>query len=315
MQAIKAKTEMPGMKVIPVGERKCIWMEAGVVSYKLCTNQFQCNSCQFDRAMSNRAQEFKQPAVQEHPMGKSRKEIKEWMVEFKELPGEQRKCRYMLMGEVSHKICPNSFRCGECTFDQMMQDRVQPRVVEDNQSLPMVGGFYLSDGLYYFRNHTWLQLERNGQYRIGIDDFARRLLGKADKIDLPPLGRGIDMEEYCLTIHHHYGDLEFFSPLKGVVSSINYRLGDDSSVLTEQPYSNGWLMTVEPENIGKSLKNFLSGKEARAWMVEEANLLFKGIGGEAGATLHDGAAPVADISQHLDRAAWQKIVKERLYTR
>lgn len=315
MQAIKAKTDVPGMKVIPVGERKCIWMEAGVVSYKLCTNQFQCNTCQFDRAMSSRAQEARQPSAKDHPMAKSAKEISEWTEEFKKLPADQRKCRYMLMGEVSYKICPNSFRCGECTFDQMMQDRAQPGRTEDNQSLPMVAGFYINDGLYYFRNHTWLQLERNGQYRIGIDDFAGRLLGKADSIDLPRPGRGIDMEEYCWTVHHHYGDLEFFSPLKGTVTSINYGLGDDAGGLTEHPYSSGWLMTVQPDNIGKSLKNLLSGKEARAWMMEEADVLFKGIGGQAGATLHDGAAPVKDISKHLDRSAWQKIVKERLYTR
>ena len=50
-------TTSKGMKIIPSGERKCIWMDAGVVSYKLCTNQFQCNLCEFDRAISNRAQQ------------------------------------------------------------------------------------------------------------------------------------------------------------------------------------------------------------------------------------------------------------------
>ena len=48
-----------GLKVIPMGERKCIWMDAGVVSYKLCTNHYQCNTCEFDLAMSNRAKKDK----------------------------------------------------------------------------------------------------------------------------------------------------------------------------------------------------------------------------------------------------------------
>ena len=44
---VKKKDE----RVHPACERTCIWMEAGVVSYKLCTNNYSCSSCQFDHAM------------------------------------------------------------------------------------------------------------------------------------------------------------------------------------------------------------------------------------------------------------------------
>ena len=61
-----------GMNVIPMGERKCIWMEAGAVSYKLCTNHYQCNTCEFDFAMSNRAKKDK---ISEKPAASQKKEI------------------------------------------------------------------------------------------------------------------------------------------------------------------------------------------------------------------------------------------------
>ena len=38
-------------KVIPEGERACVWAEAGVVRYKLCNSHFDCNNCTFDIAM------------------------------------------------------------------------------------------------------------------------------------------------------------------------------------------------------------------------------------------------------------------------
>lgn len=315
MNTMNAKDKVQGMKVIPTGERKCIWMDAGVVSYKLCTNQFQCNLCDFDRAMSNRARQAKEESRDYIPTPSQKKEIVEWMEEFRQFPADQRKCRYMLMGEVSYKICPNSFRCGECTFDQMMQDRIQPAYEPDIKELPQVAGFYLSEKLYYFRNHTWLRLERNGQYRVGIDDFASRIIGKPQGIVLPPIGKSLDLEEHAWTVNHVYSDLEFISPVKGVVTSTNQALLDDVAVINKQPYAKGWLMTIEPESIMKSNRNFLSGEEANAWMVEEANLLSKHLSADAGATMHDGASLRTDFSSHLSKEKWDEMVRNHLYVR
>jgi hypothetical protein len=30
---------------------KCVWMESGVVSYKLCDFEYNCEACPFDRAL------------------------------------------------------------------------------------------------------------------------------------------------------------------------------------------------------------------------------------------------------------------------
>ena len=84
-------------------------------------------------------------------------------------------------------------------------------------------------------------------------------------------------------------------------------------MIAEQPYSDGWIMTVEPESIAKSNRNFLTGKEANAWMVEEANLLSKHLSAEAGTTMHDGASLKTDLSSHLSKEKWNEIVKNHLY--
>lgn len=38
-------------------------------------------------------------------------------------PGVDRQCRYMLMGLVSMKLCPNNYDCATCAFDQSMETR------------------------------------------------------------------------------------------------------------------------------------------------------------------------------------------------
>jgi glycine cleavage system H protein len=42
-------------KVIPEGELKCIWAEAGMVSYKLCDRNFECDECPFDRVIRQKS--------------------------------------------------------------------------------------------------------------------------------------------------------------------------------------------------------------------------------------------------------------------
>lgn len=38
-------------RLIPEGELTCIWMDAGVVAYKLCNYRYECESCPFDAEM------------------------------------------------------------------------------------------------------------------------------------------------------------------------------------------------------------------------------------------------------------------------
>ena len=38
-------------RVIPEGESSCIWVDAGVVSYRLCDRNFECEDCPFDQVM------------------------------------------------------------------------------------------------------------------------------------------------------------------------------------------------------------------------------------------------------------------------
>ena len=46
--------KIESMKIVPPGKKKCVWMEAGVVSYKLCDNNFDCTTCVYDQGMQTK---------------------------------------------------------------------------------------------------------------------------------------------------------------------------------------------------------------------------------------------------------------------
>jgi glycine cleavage system H lipoate-binding protein len=50
-------------RVIPENESDCIWMKAGLVSYKLCDRNYDCENCAFDIVMRQRSDARKSPST------------------------------------------------------------------------------------------------------------------------------------------------------------------------------------------------------------------------------------------------------------
>lgn len=48
---MKKNNISPGFSIIPKGDCPCIWMDAGLVNFKLCNLNFQCETCPFNMAM------------------------------------------------------------------------------------------------------------------------------------------------------------------------------------------------------------------------------------------------------------------------
>jgi len=95
-----------------------LWMKLGMVSYRVCTNNYDCLSCEFDQQM------------QEKMANTEAGEVGTTLKKFEQLPGSERVCRYALKGDVSFRLCSRCFRCATCEFDQVMEDAVQEKLAK-----------------------------------------------------------------------------------------------------------------------------------------------------------------------------------------
>jgi len=106
----------------PVAEevkpKECVWMKMGMVAYRICTNNYDCITCEFDQEMQEKMASGEAP------------ELDAALERFKELPGNQRLCRYALKGDVSHRLCTCLFQCATCEFGQMMEDALQQKLAK-----------------------------------------------------------------------------------------------------------------------------------------------------------------------------------------
>jgi len=104
-------TEKPKTK-----EKQCIWSKAGVVSYRLCINNFKCDACEFAQTLMDKGTQ-----VGDRPL------MMDALKKMLEKPGPQRPCRYTLSGDISYKLCPNVYQCYRCAFDQQMQEKIDAK--------------------------------------------------------------------------------------------------------------------------------------------------------------------------------------------
>ncbi len=96
----------------------CVWMGMGMVSYRVCTNDYNCMSCEFDQEMQEKMASGETP------------ELETALARLKQLPGNERLCRYALKGDVSHRLCSRLFQCTTCEFGQIMDDAIQHELAQ-----------------------------------------------------------------------------------------------------------------------------------------------------------------------------------------
>lgn len=162
----------------------------------------------------------------------------------------------------------------------------------------IVGGFALRDNYRYHPGHTWAVAETPNLVRIGIDDFAAKVAGDIAEIDLPERGQWIRQGQKIIAMKADGHQLELVSPIEGTVMDINANLG----AAKNDPYGDGWLLTVNSPDAKTNFRNLLGGSTARRWLDDAAARLRSFAAIPAGAFAQDGGIAVNDILRNLPDA-------------
>jgi glycine cleavage system H lipoate-binding protein len=175
----------------------------------------------------------------------------------------------------------------------------------------LVAGFEVPENLRYHPGHTWALSESPNLVRVGMDDFASKLTGKAESITLPARGAWIRQGQRLCTIHRNGCAVEMISPVEGTVSDINEFVVSNPKLALKDPYGDGWLLTVQAPDAKTGFRNLMGGSLARWWTEESASRLQRLMPtAMAGAYAQDGGVAVDDISAHVPDDKWLPIAKE-----
>lgn len=156
------------------------------------------------------------------------------------------------------------------------QDRIQkqlkPRVhiahIAEEEKLSK-GEFAIPGGVFISESHCWAAVGQDGIVKVGLDDFAKKLIGKIDKIDFPNLGMNVSKGQTLFSVKQGNKIVQFYSPVSGQVKSINHDLAEDLDVLDFTPYEKNWVCSIDADKLEVELGELKIGKNAVAFYQDE----------------------------------------------
>lgn len=131
------------------------------------------------------------------------------------------------------------------------------------------GEFAIPGGVFISDNHCWVNIEADGNVKAGIDDFAKKLLGDIDDIEMPNLGMKANKGSVLFSIKQKNRTLAFVSPVSGVVTKINASLKEDIDRIKITPYETNWICSIDADNLDNELQDLKIGKSAVSFYHKE----------------------------------------------
>ena len=171
-------------------------------------------------------------------------------------------------------------------------------------------GFDIPQGYCFHPGHTWMLKEGTDNARVGLDSFAGNLIGKIDRIEVIGPNRWVRQGQKLMTVHGGGLSLDLLSPVEGVVTAVNTDTLEDPSLLTRDPYRNGWVATVKSPDLAINQKNLVPGSILVPWMHNNVTRLNDMLSQLSPTLAQDGGLPLAGILARVNPELRVKLLKE-----
>ncbi|MGB8646808.1 MAG: glycine cleavage system protein GcvH [Anaerolineae bacterium] len=101
----------------------------------------------------------------------------------------------------------------------------------------------------YAESHEWVKMD--GDYAVvGISDYAQDALGDIVFVELPPVGMKLEKGKSFGVVESVKAASDVFAPISGAVEAINEKLTESPDLVNRDPFGEGWMIKLRPENPG-----------------------------------------------------------------
>ena len=277
----------------------CLWMQAGVVKFKNCDNYYDCTTCKYDHAMGQKVAKGKQMS---------------WQDAMKLRPDMDRVCRHSLTNRINRRTCAYDYECAKCDFDQFFEDVWTTKSKSMPNEVQQVKGFDVPMNYYFHNGHAWARIESGGYIRVGLDDFALKVLGEADGLDLPLMGKELDQGKVGWGLKRRENVADVLSPIDGIIVEVNSEVREKPHVANREPYGDGWLFMVRTPDVDATMGKLMADQSSLSWMNNEVNNLENMIEEVAGPLAADGGYLAEDVYGNLPDLGWKNLTRAFLRT-
>lgn len=112
------------------------------------------------------------------------------------------------------------------------------------------------DNMLCSKSHEYVY-EENGNYNIGLTDYAIEQLGDIVFVELPEVGATYRKGEIFGTIESVKAASEIYMPVSGTVIECNEQLIERPELLNESPFEEMWLIRIQADAYEEDTKDLL----------------------------------------------------------
>jgi glycine cleavage system H protein len=134
-------------------------------------------------------------------------------------------------------------------------------------------------------------------------------MGKIDHIEVRGADRWVRQGQKLITLSSNGTSIDLLSPVEGVVTAVNNDVLQDPSLVTKDPYENGWIAMVKSPDLKVNQRNLIQGSMVAPWMQNNLARL-NAMLAPSPALAQDGGHPISGLLPQLAPEVRQKVVKE-----
>jgi glycine cleavage system H protein len=101
--------------------------------------------------------------------------------------------------------------------------------------------------LRYNSSHEWVLLEGDIA-TVGISDHAQEELTDVVFVELPPVGKTVDVGDPTAVVESVKAASDIYAPVSGEVVEVNDAVEADPSLVNTDPYGKGWIFKLKVKN-------------------------------------------------------------------
>ncbi len=99
----------------------------------------------------------------------------------------------------------------------------------------------------YHPEECWAK-EEKGLVIVGVTDFLQKTVGDVAFLELPEAGAELTRDGGAGTMETIKTSVMIISPVGGIIREVNGELDENPQLINTDPYGEGWLFKVAPED-------------------------------------------------------------------
>jgi len=104
------------------------------------------------------------------------------------------------------------------------------------------------------------------------------------------------------------------SPLSGVITAVNPKLMKQGDLANHDPYTEGWVLTLHPQNLRKEIKDLMIAQQSAEFLEQEVDRLHHLMEEVSAPLAADGGYLGKDLFRAMPQLGWERLTRSFLRT-